>query len=505
MKICLLLWALLSTAAPAATGRPLEVAFSRDTDFVDRLHTDSAESATLSQAIFDTLLYRDPHTGELQGLLAQSWRWNADRTVIEFELRRGVRFHDGETFDADDVIHTLEFAMNARSRIRQREASFGFLRSAEKIGPYSVRVSLKQPSAKAEDVFASRLVILPDRYTTRHGGSMIHRTAPIGTGPFKVSRLVAGSEILLSVNNQYFRGPKPAARSPSMRIRFMPDAQTQLAELLSGSLDFAWDLPVNQAMYLGKDSRFMLGHAAGARLLFLSLDVAGRSGRSPVQDPRVRRAMMLAIDRSMIATALGGRGAKPASYQCLEVQIDCPSAVTAPLASAAEARRMLADAGYPDGFTLDLQLGSPRLRSVAEALQWQLGEAGIDVRIRQFTLPAWRRRFLAGASQSSLVAYGGDLLHVAHTLPIFFDLGPNDYVRDPKVDELLRDAERANDSADSRRLHAAALERIRLNGYTIPLHGVVVNFVHRRELCHSPGEVPLPNLMSLGPCKSRGS
>ncbi len=499
-----MLWGLLVRAAPAAVGQPVEVAFSRDTDFVDRLHTDSSESATLSLAVFDSLLYRSPDDGRLHGLLAQSWRWSADRTVVDFDLRRNVRFHDGEPFDADDVIHTLSIVMDPRSRIRQREASFGFLRAARKTGPYSVRVWLKQPSVIAEDVFAGRLVIFPDAYTRRHGGSLIHRTAPIGTGPFKVSRIVAGSEILLAANDAYFRGPKPAARSRSIRVRFMPDAQTQLAELLGGSLDFAWDLPVNQASQIARDSRFVVGHAAGARLLFMSLDVAGRSGLSPLQDRRVRDIMTRVIDRDVIARSLGGQGAMPVTHHCLPAQQDCPPPRTGVvLLSPTNARRMLARAGYPAGFALELQLGSPRLRPVAEALQWQLGLAGIEVRIRQFTLPAWRRRFLAGASRASLVAYGGDLQHVANTVPLFFDLGPNDYVRDAQVATLLREAGHAPSDEESRRLHHAALERIFDNVYTIPLYGLVVNFVHRRDMCHAAGGIPLPNLMSLAVCRAR--
>ena len=498
---------LLAAARPTlAASRPVEVAFSRDTDFVDRLHTDSSESAALSMAIFDTLLYRDPESGELQGLLASEWRWSADKRAIDFELRRGVRFHDGESFDADDVVYTLSLAMNPRSGLRQREASFGFLKAVEKTGAYSVRVHLREASATAEDVFASRLVMLPQSYGERHGGHSIHRTAPVGTGPFEVAKLVAGSEIVLGANPHYFRGPKPAARSESIRIRFMPDAQTQLAELLSGSLDFAWDLPVNQAAMLTRDSRFVVGYAAGARLLFLSLDSAGRSGESPLRDRRVRQAIALAIDRSKIAAALGGSGSIPLVYQCHPLQMHCPSGDTAVVPTApARARQLLAAAGYSSGFALELEFGSPRLRPVAEALQWQLRQVAIEVTVRQFTLPAWRRRFLSGASRASLVAYGGDLLHVAHTLPVFFDLGANDYVRDSALATVLRKAAQTPTADESRELYGDALRRIRAESYTVPIHAVVVNFVHRRDLCHRPGKRPLPNLMTIGACTNGGT
>jgi len=498
----LLLACLMFQAPASAATRPVEVAFSRDTDFVDRLHTDSSESAALSLAIYDTLLYRDPVSRDMRGLLAESWAWDAARTAVDFTLRQGVRFHDGEEFDADDVVYTIGLALDPRSGFRQREASFGFIAGVEKIDSHHVRVTLKYPSATAEDVFASRLVIWPEAYTRNGGGHLIHRTAPVGTGPFRVTQLKPNSEILLSANAAYFAGPKPVVTTPSLRVRFVPDAQTQIAELLSGALDFAWDLPIDQARMLAKDPRFTVSYGSGARIAFLSLDAAARSGPSALNDRRVREAIALAVDRAAIASALGGPATEPIWLQCHPRQLNCPAADGGgePRFNLAKSRSLLAEAGYPNGLSIDLMVGSTRLKAVAEALQWQLGQIGIDARLRQYTLPAWRRKFMSGESRASLVAYGGDLLDVAHTLPVFFDSGANDYARDVNVSRWLAEALRSPQPAEASALFEKALRRIDHEVFTVPILTEAINFVRRRDLCYPENNLPLPDLTRLTPC-----
>lgn len=502
--IGLLLLSCGSVAALAATEQPtLNVAFSRETDYVDRLHTDSSESAALSLAIYDTLLYRDPVSAQLKGLLAERWTWNSARTVVEFELRRGVTFQDGERFDADDVIYTIGLAIDPNSRFRQQDASFGFIKHAERTGEYTVRVELHYASALAEEIFASRLVIWPAEYGARDGGHNVQRTAPVGTGPYRVQHIIPGREISLVANPTYFDGPKPRPSFEHLRVRIIPDAQTRIAELLSGTIDFAWDLPTDQVRFLAQDSRFKVSYATGARITFLSLDAAGRSGSSPLQNKDVRIAIAQAIDRAAIAEHLAGPTSRVIRNQCHPQQRNCPRehAEDALEFNPAAARKRLDRAGFGEtGLSLELLVGSNRLRQIAEALQWQLRQVGIDVRVRQFTLPAWRRKFMQGESQSSLVSFGGDLLDVAATLPGFFDGGGADYARDAQLTHLIASGLRQVDERKRGEAFERALQRAAQEVYTVPLHTLAVNFVYRRDLCYEPGALPLPDLLRIAPC-----
>ena len=204
----LLVVAVLNTSVTAAE-RPVRIAFSRETDFIDRLHTDSMESAALSLAVYDTLLYRESDSGRIEGLLANSWNWNAARDVVEFTLRSGVRFHNGEYLDADDVVFTIGLLTDSANDVhfRQREFSFGFIEYAEKLSQYRVRIYLKQPNPLAEHVLSTRLIIWPQIYTQDNGGHLIHRTAPIGTGPYRAVTVEPGKKTVLAANNDYFKGP----------------------------------------------------------------------------------------------------------------------------------------------------------------------------------------------------------------------------------------------------------------------------------------------------------
>ena len=196
--------ATLLAAADAAAGPrndTLYVAMARETDYVDRLHTNARESQWLSSLLYDTLIYADPQTGKVDGLLAKSMTW-IDGTTLEFELREGIKFHNAEAFDADDVVFTIGFVTNLANNLRQQEADFGNIAGAEKLGPYKVRLKLKRPQPTIENTLANRLIIFPDEYTTENG-HQIHQTKPIGTGPYSLSSMTAVRGYVLARNPNY--------------------------------------------------------------------------------------------------------------------------------------------------------------------------------------------------------------------------------------------------------------------------------------------------------------
>jgi len=494
--LCAFPCASVLAAAPA-----VEVAFSRETDFVDRLHTDSMESAALSRAIYDTLLYQDSDSGEISGLLAESWSWNEARDMVEFRLRRGVYFHDGEPLGADDVVYTVNLVADPvnNAEFRQRELSFGFIDRAEAVGDDVVQVYLSAPNPMAESIFATRLLIWPKDYTERHGGHSVHRTHPVGSGPYRVIFIHPGSRIELAANANYFQGPKPAARIERLIVRNVPDLQTQIAELLKGSLDFIWGVPADHERFLARQKGLTVTHADGARITFLSLDAAGRSGDSPLRDIRLRRAVAHAIDRRSIATHLMSDSAQAIYFQCHPSQTSCPvnPGSDTPTFSPETARQWLEAAGQGDGFVFEVMVGSQELRKVAEVLQWQLRQVGIDLTLRTFTLPAWRQKFMSGHSTASLLSFGADLFDVAATLPNFFGQGPADYTRDTALTEAIARAERTAERTLRDARFEDILTEIADQAYTIPLYTNPVTFVFQNELSYEPGRLPFPDFLRL--------
>ncbi len=504
----LLLFFIVIYPAITVAERPLQIAFSRETDFIDRLHTDSMESAALSLAVYDTLLYREPGSGRIEGLLANAWTWNSAHDAIDLTLRKGVHFHNGESLDADDVVYTIGLLIDPANNIhfRQREASFGFIDSVEKLDHHRVRIHLRQPEPLAEYVLSSRLVIWPQTYTENNGGHLIHRTEPVGTGPYRVLALEPGKQTVLSANQDYFKGPKSAATVTKLIIRTVPDVQTQIAELLQGSLDFTWGLPADHVRFLSGYSRLAVASAQSARITFLSLDAGGRSNSDLLGNLSVRRAVSHAIDRGSLTEHLVGGGAEPLYFQCHPAQYNC---LSKPQESSREfdpvkAKSLLREAGYQDVISLELMCGSDELRKTGEALQWQMQQAGIHISLRTYTLPAWRKKFMAGESVMSLVSYGGDLFDAAGTLPVFFNFGPADYSRDAALARIVRRAVAETGQARRKQLFRDALKYISERAYTVPLYTNPVSFVFQNDITYATGGPPFPDVTRLRLRKIRG-
>lgn len=157
----------------------------------------------LSHHVWDTLIYRDPATGEYKGQLATSWTWTDDRT-LELTLRENVRFHDGSKFTADDVVFTLNFASDPANHTLMQQYS-NWIEKVEKIDELKVRIIAKRPTPAAIEYLAGPLVMLPHKYYQEVGTKGMN-AKPVDTGPFKVIKHDPGRIIELVRNDDYFEG-----------------------------------------------------------------------------------------------------------------------------------------------------------------------------------------------------------------------------------------------------------------------------------------------------------
>ena len=136
----------LTSVIPTWAGKAddtLNFAWSKELETMDRYYNTAREGMIVSRMICDDLIYRDPVTFEYKPLLAKSFTW-IDNVTMEFELRKGITFHNGEKFDADDVVYTLNFMSNPENKVLvQRNVKW--IKNVEKLGPYKVRINLKKP------------------------------------------------------------------------------------------------------------------------------------------------------------------------------------------------------------------------------------------------------------------------------------------------------------------------------------------------------------------------
>jgi peptide/nickel transport system substrate-binding protein len=332
------------------------------------------ESIILGYHVFDHLAARDLKTGKVGPSLATSWR-NVDETTWEVKLRTGVRFHDGTPFTAKDVKATFERVLNPENKLTAR-GNHAKIKSVEVIDDATVRFKTEGPYP----LFVERLTaqVMQSEKAIREKGHEWMQENPIGTGPYKLVRWTRKQEHLLVRNDDYW-GAKPAFKYA--RIRIIPEQATQIAELLSGGVDVIKAVPPDQMDVINKSGTARTSTSPILRTAFLQLDQAARSGPNPFTDRRVRQAANLAADMdAIIKHVLNGLGDRVATaINPMAFGFD-PS--LKPYKQDVErAKKLLADAGYPNGFEVRFLQTAPQvepaLPQTSEAITADLAKVGI--------------------------------------------------------------------------------------------------------------------------------
>ena len=326
--------ALLAGTGAALAGKANDTfvwATSTEIGPPDLYYGNQREVLIIAYAQCDSLLHRDPVSNEYKPLLAESWTW-LDPTTLELTLRKGVKFHDGREFGAQDVADTLNHVARPDSGMQIR-VIIDWIKNVEVVAPDKVRIHAKAPTPAALEFLSGTTPIYPrghyesaptvpapDGKTRRDWGAV----KPMCTGPYILKDHKPGQSVTLTKNPNYFAGsPKGKPQIGTIVYRTIKDADTQVAELLTGGVDWIWGVPPENAKQLGAMPNVVVKSAATMRMSFLSLDAAGRTGDTPLKDVRVRRAIFHAIDREAIAKNLVGEGAAVQKSLCVPVQFGC--------------------------------------------------------------------------------------------------------------------------------------------------------------------------------------
>src|SRR2546423_2289563 len=341
---------------------------------VDPYYTNLRTGGVMHHRGWDTLVYRNPDSFKIEPLLATEWKL-PDPTTIEFTLRPGVKFHDGTPLTADDVVYTLTVAADPNSKV-STPANYNWIDRAEKTGELSVRVKLKRPTPAALDYFALVIPIYPKAYREKVGAEA-YAKAPIGAGLYKITKVEPGVSIDFERFEDYWAGSpkgKPAIRK--MSVRFVPDAATEMTELLAGRADWIWNINPDQFEGVNRMPNLTAVRKESMRVGYLSLDAAGRTGAdNPMTKQKVRQAVWHAIDRKAIADKLVTGGSRVPQAPGFPPQFGCDAeAAVLYDYDPAKAKQLLAEAGFPDG--LEVELTSYVLPQWGAAVQNHLQAVG---------------------------------------------------------------------------------------------------------------------------------
>ncbi len=478
-----LLVGLVAGAGTAWAGKKddtVRFAYDQAPESVDPFFNNVRIGVIIGANVWDTLVYRDPISNEYTGLLAKSWKQIDDRT-IDFELREGIKFHNGEPFDADSVVYTLNYVADPAHKVTT-QANVNWIEKATKIAQYKVRVTTKKVFPAAIEYLAGPVVIHPAKYYAAIGPKGMNEK-PVGTGPFKVTQYTPGKSITLERNADYFKdSPKATPKIAKIEIRFIPDRQTQMAEVLSGGADLIMHVPKDQADQAGTVPNLQVVSGETMRIAFMQMNTLENTPAPQLKDIRVRQAISHAINRESIVKNIVGAGSRVLNTQCFPSQFGCtdegaPRYTYDP----ALAKKLLAEAGYPSGFDIDLY--AYRERNQSEAMINDLRAVGIRAKLNFSQYAAMRDAVRGGKAPLTHQTWGSFSVNdVSASTPVYFTFGADDVTHDAEVRDLLQKGNNSVEPAVRKQAYQQALKRIADNAYSLPLWSLPVYYVANKEL-----------------------
>jgi peptide/nickel transport system substrate-binding protein len=484
-----------ATAFADETDNSVRFASSITLPNVDPYFNSTAFGNIVADAVWDTLIFRNPRTGDYQGLLATSWRW-VDDTTLELELRRGVRFHNGAAFDADDVVYTLNFVTQPENRAVMQEY-LGWIDHAEKVEQYRVRIVAKRPFPAAIAYLALPSFVIHDSEYYAQVGPKGMNERPVGSGPFRVVEHALGKTIRLERNPDYFTdSPKQQPSVDSVEMRFIPDAQTRVAETLAGGLDLIMFVARDQAEQLRSEPGVRVVRGGSRTYLFLRMNVLPTTPAPQLRDVRVRQAIMHAIDRETVARFVIGSDLPILHTECHPSAFGCTDEGVPRYAYDPErSRQLLAEAGFPSGF--DIDLFAFRDRNETEALIGYLAAVGIRARMRFLQAPALTAARRAGRAALVNGANATPVDDVAAAVSRSYNFSADDTVRDAEVRDLIAAADSAAAPDERKALYASAFRLIAERAYALPLYVAPMYYVANAALEFTPFEDGMPRLWEM--------
>jgi peptide/nickel transport system substrate-binding protein len=363
---------LVALMTPALADGTLRVAIPANLNTLDAAKTKLGEEYIMNFLVFSGLTEVDGKGG-VKPDLAESWTKSDDQKTWTFKLRPGVKFHDGRLLEAEDVKATIQRVQDKATGSTAR-VNFDIIESIETPDKQTIVFKLKMPYSGFAELFGDRQVrILPrDKFDTV-------ATNPVGTGPFIFKSFTPGDRVELVKNPDYFVAGEPKLDAVTLRI--MPESAAQIAALETGDIDLVWNLPLESIDQMKKNPDVVVDSTPTSTWDGLIMNAA----QKPFDDKRVRKAILMTLDKpALVEVALYGQGTPthtmiPPSHPYFnkDLPISTPDIEGA--------KKLLAEAGYPNGFeaTLYVPVGRPTRERLGIAAKELLAPIGIKVDLQR--------------------------------------------------------------------------------------------------------------------------
>jgi peptide/nickel transport system substrate-binding protein len=493
-------------AIPATlSAKELTIGLASEPSSIDPHYHNLGPNNALARVIFDRLIMPD-HKQKLLPGLAVSWKAIND-TTWEFKLRQGVKFHDGSPFTADDVIFTFERAPN----VEGSPSSFGTYlkgKNAIKIDDHTVHIKTERPYPLMPQDMSTVSMISKKHGEGAKTPDYNSGKATIGTGAFKFVEYVPGDRIVLERNENYW-GDKP--EWTKVTLKAIKSGPSRVAALLAGDVDLIEQTPTVDIERLNTNADLSLSQGISNRVIYLHLDhdrddspfVKAKDGgaiKNPLKDVRVRTAISKSINRDAIVSRVMEDIAIKAGQLLPEGFFGISPNLQPVDYDPDGAKKLLADAGVPDGFKLTIHGPNDRYindSKIAEAIGQMLTRIGIDMEVVTMPRSVYFKRASRGGPDGTpefsfiLVGWGSGtgeasspLKSLIHTYDKSRGFGASNRGRysNAEVDKLIEDALATVDDTKRSGLLAKATEIAIEDAAIIPLHYQVNTWAARKGI-----------------------
>jgi peptide/nickel transport system substrate-binding protein len=443
--------ALLLTAS-AASAQNLRIGLREDPDIMDPSLARTFVGRIVFAAVCDKLFDINERL-EIVPQLATGHSWD-NPTTLRITLRPGVKFHDGEAMDAEAVRYSLNRHLTIQGSFRRGEINA--IEAIEVVDPLTVLIRLREPSAPFLSQLTDRAgMIVSPRAAEAAGRNFGLR--PVCAGPYRLTERVAQDRIVVDRFPEYWNAQ--AITIPRITYQIITDSTVRLANLQSGALEMVQSIDPDDVAAVRRNNRLRLNITDELGYQSLTINVGnGPRAQTPLgQDPRVRTAFELAIDRQVINQVV---------YEGMFTPTAQPVPPTNPLHVAGfqpeprnveRARALLREAGVRTPLAVEMTVpNSPDLRQAAEVMQAMLREAGFELRINTMEFASSLQAATRGEFETYLLGWSGRVDPDGNAWTFMHSRGPSNDGRyaNPEVDRLLDAARVEQEPAKRRDLYA---------------------------------------------------
>ena len=469
-------------APPKAQDREIVVELGEDISTLDdHMHSQRGGIIAL-RLINDHFLIRDLQTMRPKPNIISEWKAIND-TTWEFKLRSGMKFHTGDPVTANDAKFSFDRVLNPAQKSPQR-ANITWVKEVKVLDPLTFQITTDGPFPLVLERLTG-FSLVSEKYIKEKGDAAMSER-PVGSGPYKFVSWRRGVTLTLERNEDYW-GEKGILKR--IIVRNIPDAATQIAELLAGNVHVVRIVPADQVKAVNASKTAEVRARPILRVVFMWLDAIGRASDSPFKNLKVRQAANLAVDKKAIVEKVQGGMAQLIEGPLNPMHFGFDPSLKGYPYDPDKAKQLLAEAGYPGGVEVDLNFAMDV--SVVEAVQGYWAKVGIKANIKDM------RSSVAGfvemqrtgkLKDSGNQNWGSYSVFDADSLFMFWfhRQGQEAYAYTPELEKMLEEARKTLDQNKRKQLYFQAQKYVVDNALWLPLYARYTIEGVNRKLVYQP-------------------